>query len=188
MPDLVNDFKNGYTFSSRFLWAFAMEFMAPTEQIHQAALDLWRDGTNRLLGGDVHGAIDCFRRSLMLHPTAESHTYLGWAYSYLGRLADAVRECEKAIEVDPEYGNAYNDLGCYRMQQGRSDEAADWFERAKTAPRYEPRHFPFLNLGRLRLANGELAAAMAEFQQALEIRPNDPVALTFLEAFRSQVN
>ena len=56
------------------------------------------------------------------------------------------------------------------------------------APRYEPRHFPYLNLGRLHASRGDLAQALVEFEAALALNPGDPVALKYLEALRYQVN
>ena len=102
-----------------------------------------------------------------MRPTAEAYTFRGWAYSFAGRLDDAIEECRKAIATDPAFGNPYNDIGCYLMEQGKLDEAVSWFEQAKRAPRYEPRHFPYLNLGRLRAARGEFAEAILEFEGAL---------------------
>jgi len=34
-------------------------------------------------------------------------------------------------------------------QQDKLDESIWWLEKAKQAERYEPRQFPFLNLGRI---------------------------------------
>ncbi|MGH9316692.1 MAG: tetratricopeptide repeat protein [Thermoanaerobaculia bacterium] len=153
-----------------------------------AALEFWREGTARLLEGDLEEAIALFTRSLQVHPTAEAYTFRGWAYSFAGRLEEAIEECRKAIATDPTFGNPYNDIGCYRMEQGRMEEAVDWFEQAKKAPRYEPRHFPYLNLGRLRAARGEFAEAVAEFEGALELSPGDPVALRLLETLKHHVN
>lgn len=158
--------------------------MEPLEQ----ALDLWHEGTARLLSGDQEEAIALFTRSLRIHPTAEAYTFRGWAYSFQNRLEEAIEECRKAIATDPSFGNPYNDIGCYLMELGRLDEAVSWFEQAKRAPRYEPRHFPYLNLGRLRAARGEFAEAVAEFQGALATSPGDPLALRFLEALRLHVN
>ncbi len=152
------------------------------------ALDLWREGTARLLAGELDEAIALFTRSLQARPTAEAYTFRGWAYSFAGRLDDAIVECHKAIATDPEFGNPYNDIGCYLVEQGSPDEAIVWFEQAKRASRYEPRHFPYLNLGRLHAARGEVAEAIAEFEGALVESPNDPIALRFLEALRLQVN
>jgi Tfp pilus assembly protein PilF len=152
------------------------------------ALALWEEGTGRLLSGDLDEAIRLFTRSLELSPTAEAYTFRGWAYSFAGRYDDAIEECRKAIATDPSFGNPYNDIGCYLMQKGELDEAVSWFERAKKAARYEPRHFPYLNLGRLHAARGDLAAAVAEFQGALEESPEDPMALKFLETLKYRVN
>jgi Tfp pilus assembly protein PilF len=55
----------------------------------------------------------------------------------------------RAIEIDPEFGNPYNDIGVYLMQRDRLDDAVPWLERAKLAKRYEPRQFPYMNLGRI---------------------------------------
>ena len=152
------------------------------------ALELWRLGTARLLSGSLDEAVELFTRSLETHPTAEAYTFRGWAYSFEGRLAEAIDECRRAIATDPAFGNPYNDIGCYLTEQGRLEEAVPWFERAKNAPRYEPRHFPYLNLGRLHASRGELARALVEFEGALAENPGDPIALKYLEALRFQVN
>jgi Tfp pilus assembly protein PilF len=74
------------------------------------------------------------------------------------------------------------------MEQGAFDQAIGWFQRAKRALRYEPRHFPYLNLGRLHASRGEIAEAVIEFEGALEHNPNDQVALRFLDALKLQIN
>lgn len=152
------------------------------------ALSLCEEGTARLMTGDVDEAIRLFTRSLQLTPTAEAYTFRGWALSFAGRLDEAIEECRKAIATDPGFGNPYNDIGCYLMQKGELDQAVTWFEQAKKAPRYEPRHFPYLNLGRLHAARGDLTQALIEFEGALEENPNDPIALRFLEELRYRVN
>ena len=115
---------------------------------------------------DYDSAIDLYKRSLEEHPTAEAHTFLGWTYSYQDKLEEAIAECMRAIEVDPDFGNPYNDIGSYLMKQGKLDQAVEWLEKAKVAPRYEPRHFPYLNLGRLYLATGRYDEARRELAQA----------------------
>ena len=154
----------------------------------EEALELWREGAARLVAGDLEEAIGCFTRSLETLPTAEAYTFRGWAYSFAGRVDEAIEECRKAIATDPSFGNPYNDIGCYLMEKGEWDEAITWFERAKTAPRYEPRHFPYLNLGRLKAARGDVAEAVREFEGALAESPEDPIARHFLKALRLKVN
>jgi Tfp pilus assembly protein PilF len=154
----------------------------------EEALGIWEEATGKLLTGDIDESIRLFTRSLELEPTAEAYTFRGWAYSFLGRLEDAIEECRKAIATDPTFGNPYNDIGCYLMQKGDLDEAVPWFEQAKKAARYEPRHFPYLNLGKLHAARGDFAEAVQEFEGALRENPDDPLALRFLEALKYKVN
>jgi Tfp pilus assembly protein PilF len=144
------------------------------------ARSLWEKGAQTLLAGDLTGAVRLLTESLEACPTAEAYTFRGWAYSFEGRLDEAIEECLKAIATDPDFGNPYNDIGSYRMMQGRLDEAVPWLEKAKTAPRYEPRHFPHLNLGRLHALRGHNDLAAEEFLQALAHNPGDPLATAFL--------
>jgi len=154
----------------------------------EKALSLWEEGTVRLMIGEVEEAIRLFTRSLELSPTAEAYTFRGWALSFTGRLDEAIEECRKAIATDPGFGNPYNDIGCYLMQKGELDQAVPWFEQAKKTTRYEPRHFPYLNLGRLHAARGDVSQAVLEFEGALKENPNDPIAVRFLEQLRYRVN
>ncbi len=107
-----------------------------------------------------------YKESIAEYPTAEAHTFLGWTYSFMGRLDEAIEQCRRAIRIDPSFGNPYNDIGSYLMKQGKLEEAIDWLERAKQAPRYEPKHYPYMNLARLYLALGRFEDATREFSQA----------------------
>ena len=156
--------------------------------VRETALELWQQATAKLLSGNLEEAVALFTQSLQIWRTAEAYTFRGWAYSFEGRLDEAIEECRKAIATDPTFGNPYNDIGCYLMEKGDLQDAAGWFERAKAAPRYEPRHFPYLNLGRLYAARGEVAEAVAEFQGALARNPGDPTALRYLEELKYKVN
>ena len=159
-----------------------------TDDSRQRALALWEEGSHALLSGDVDEAISLFTTSLEVAETAEGYTFRGWAYSFQGRIDEAIEECKRAIAVDPDYGNPYNDIGCYLVQVGPGDEAPEWFEKAKRAPRYESRHFPWVNLGRWHMARSNVAEAISEFHGALEVHPGDPVALAFLEKLKLAVN
>jgi Tfp pilus assembly protein PilF len=132
----------------------------------------------------VDDAIECYRRSIEVCPTAEAHTFLGWALSWQGNVHEAIAECEHAIVVDPDFGNPYNDIGAYLIELGRLDEAVPWLERAKSAKRYESRHFPHVNLGRVYAAQRQVTRAIEELEQAVELRPDDPTARQLLAKLR----
>ena len=166
---------------------YECELVDEAEQ-KKRALELWNAGYQRHLQNDLEGAIDLYNRSIQTWPTAEAYTFRGWAYEGMGRIDDAIAECRKAIEIDPDYGNPYNDIGAYLMAKGELDDAIPWLERAKRAPRYEPRHFPYMNLGRLYAAKGMFTAAAAEFARAVEIEPNDRTSQQMLARLRAMLN
>jgi len=130
------------------------------------AQQLLQEGYRAQMDKSYDSAVELYKKSIDLFPTAEAHTYLGWTYSFMDRLDEAIEECRRAILVDPDFGNPYNDIGSYLMKQGKLEEAISWLEKAKKASRYEPRHYPYLNLGRIYLATGRFEEAHRELAQA----------------------
>lgn len=152
------------------------------------ALDLVRRAYRRQMEGSLDDAIALYRRSLEVCPTAEGHTFLGWSYSFQDRVDEAIEECKKAIEIDPTFGNPYNDIGAYLLERGDFEGAIPWLEQAKQATRYEPRHFPFINLGRAYVHKGQLGRALVEFRAALELDPGNLVARRAIDDLGSRLN
>ena len=157
-------------------------------QTLRRATELWRQGYRHQTGGNVDRAIELYRQSIEVYPTAEAHTFLGWAMSFQGHLAEATQECLRAIEIDAEFGNPYNDIGVYLMQQDKLDESIAWLEKAKQAKRYEPRQFPFLNLGRIYIRQGRWWEALREFEEAVRLAPRDRRAAQSLHRLRARLN
>lgn len=160
--------------------------MAHSEN-HAKAMELVQEAMNHQMAGELEQSIRLYRESIALYPTADAHTYLGWAFSFQGRIDEAIAQCEIAIQLDPQFGNPYNDIGVYLMQQQKMDEAIPWFERAKEARRYEPRHFPYVNLGRVYMSKGMLQKAIAEFRGALEFHPDDDDLAGLLEELETKL-
>jgi len=152
------------------------------------ATELWQAAYRYQMEGDLDRAIEYYKRSIEVRPTAEAHTFLGWTYSFQGRVKEAIAECLRAIEVDPEFGNPYNDIGVYLMQQGRVEEAIPWLEKAKQAKRYEPRQFPFMNLARIYLKQGRWWDALRELEEAVRVAPADAPAHRALHSLRARLN
>lgn len=132
------------------------------------ALQRFQEAYQAQVEGDYDRAVELYQESLALHPTAEAYTFLGWTFHFQGKIQEAIAECKRAIEVDPDFGNPYNDIGAYLIGKGKLDEAIEWLEKAKRAPKYEPRHFPFMNLGRLFAQKGMVMKAIQEFEGALK--------------------
>ena len=138
--------------------------------------------------GDLEEAIRLYRRSIQILPTAKAHTFLGWTYSFQGRAEEAIQECLRAIEVDPRFGNPYNDIGVYLIEMGRHEEAIPWLQKAIAAPDYEPRHFPHYNLARVFVRLGRVTEALRELESALQEHPGYTLARRELERLISESN
>ena len=133
-------------------------------------------------------AVLLYKKSIDVYPTAEAHTFLGWTYSFQGSLEGAISECKKAIAVDPDFGNPYNDIGAYLIEMGRLDDAIPWLERATRASRYASPEFPRLNLGRVYLAKEMYSRALQEFGAVLDLRPDHRPAQQAVAAIRRKLN
>ena len=94
------------------------------------AWEILQDAYQAQMEGDYDRAVELYKASLELHPTAEAHTFLGWAYHFQGKLDEAIEQCRTAIDIDPEFGNPYNDIGAYLIELHRYDDAIPWLERA----------------------------------------------------------
>lgn len=69
----------------------------------EEAEQYFRKGYEAQMRGDLEAAIGHYRRSIELCPTAEAHTFLGWAHSHQGKYEEAIRECKIAIQIEPNY-------------------------------------------------------------------------------------
>ncbi len=121
--------------------------------------------------GELDRAADAYERSLRLTPSAEAHTFLGWTYSFMGRYDDSIAECQRAIDVDPAFGNPYNDIGAYLIEQGRLAEAIPWLEKAIASPRYCCYFYAHTNLARVYVQQGMREKARKSLHAALRVNP-----------------
>ncbi|MGD0963916.1 MAG: tetratricopeptide repeat protein [Candidatus Acidiferrales bacterium] len=154
----------------------------------ERAQQLFQQAYQAQMSGDLDRAVELYKGSLEIHATAEAHTFLGWTYHFQGKVQDAIEQCKRAIEVDPDFGNPYNDIGAYLISLKRYDEAIPWLERATRATRYDPRHYPYFNLGRIYFAKGMIHRAKEFFQEALRIEPGYRDARQAIENIRRMLN
>ncbi len=123
------------------------------------------------MDGKYEDAIEFYKKSLDYYPTAEGYTFMGWAMSALGDYEKAIEECKNAIEIDPDYGNPYNDIGAYLISLERYEEAVAWLELALKAPKYLNREYAHYNLGVVYEKLGLWYEALAEYKKAFTITP-----------------
>lgn len=138
--------------------------------------------------GEIKDAVGLYLKAIELYPTAEAHTFLGWAYSFQGRYDEAIEECRKAIALDPEYGNPYNDIGAYLIEKGKLDEAVPWLEKAFNAKRYDSYCYPHYNLGRIWEQKGLWLRALDSYQNAVLSNPEYTLAQAAIQRIQALMN
>ena len=140
------------------------------------------------MSGHLDRAIRFYKRSIEFCPTAKAHTFLGWTYSLKNLYEQAIEECYKAIEIDPDFGNPYNDIGAYLIQLKKYDEAIYWLNKALHAPDYENYCFPNLNLGYIYEFKGQWDVALEYFKTAIEENENYLPAKTAFDKLLGKFN
>lgn len=136
-----------------------------------AAWNLFQQAYELQMKGQLEEAVELYKQSIDTHPTAEAYTFLGWTYSFMGQLNEAIEECHHAIQEDPDFGNPYNDIGVYLIELNQLEEAIPWLEKAMNAKRYENPNFPHMNLGRVYERQGEWDQAVESYKKSLALNP-----------------
>ena len=101
---------------------------------------------------------------------ATAHNNLGRLLADQGRYDEAIRQLQKALEIDPDLAVAHGNLGYALADRGQVDEAIAEFQTAmKIDPDDATTHY---NLGLVLADRGQLDEAIAHFRKALEINPD----------------
>ena len=95
--------------------------------------------------GQMERAILAFRRALSIREEAMTYNNLGNAYGVKGTFELAVAAYRKAVDLDPQYAEAWMNLGVTALRAGKSTVAAEGFGQAAVLlPEDKEAHF---NLG-----------------------------------------
>ena len=63
------------------------------------AWNLFQQAYEAQMKGRLEEAVQFYKQSLESFPTAEAYTFLGWTYSFMGQLSEAIDECQRAITL-----------------------------------------------------------------------------------------
>jgi Tfp pilus assembly protein PilF len=157
-------------------------------ELKQRAGEYFRRAYEHQQRGEYEEAIELYSHSIDAFPTAEAYTFRGWAYSFVGNYGQAIADCRRAIKVDPEFGNPYNDIGAYLIEQAQWEAAIPWLRKALLAPRYESYFFPHYNLGRVYEHKREWNRARAHYLRALQLNRQYTLAYQALKKLQSMWN
>jgi tetratricopeptide (TPR) repeat protein len=100
----------------------------------------WHElGVEQEQGGFLNEAVESYREALLVGgPDPQICFDLAHAFAGLGEKHLAMERYLQAIEMDPRFGDAWNNLGLLRAEMGRYDEACAAFQRAIDA---DPNHY-----------------------------------------------
>jgi tetratricopeptide (TPR) repeat protein len=98
------------------------------------------------------------------------HNGYGVALARNGQMNEAIEHYKKALQIQPEYADAYANLGATLSNQGKFDEAVVCYNRALSIkPNLVLTHS---NLGDILLGQNKLDEAVEHFIEALRIKPS----------------
>lgn len=109
----------------------------------------------------------------------DAHTVIGALFERMGKMKEAGDHYARAAELAPKSGPANNNYGQFLCASGRYDEAQKYFVRAMDDPFFKSPDGLYTNAGTCLLehGNGRLDEAQNDFRKALEINPNNALAL-----------
>jgi tetratricopeptide (TPR) repeat protein len=134
--------------------------------------------------GRFQDAETVLRRALNAADDAVGFHNLGYVLEQLGRPADAQRQYERALELNPGLAGAHTNLGTALARQGRFPEAVTHLTEAmRLEPGSAAAHN---NLGGVFLQQRQVEVASRHFRSALELNPEHADAHANLGAALAQ--
>ncbi len=99
---------------------------------------------------------------------------LALAYGRADKWDASRAQLESALEISPDFADAWVELGNIELNMGRVEQAQRAYERAvEYQPWLAGAHY---NLGNIILGRGDAAGALQRYERALELNPNFAMA------------
>jgi tetratricopeptide (TPR) repeat protein len=131
---------------------------------------------------DPQGAIPFFKKATSLDPGyTEAWFNLGFSFQKLATIDSAKFYFEKCIMSDNSYQRAYTQKGICELSMG--DTSAFYETQAKLQIAAPKSDAPYINIGNLQFQIGDTTHAIANWEKAAELAPDNPTLLTNLANF-----
>ncbi|HXT00617.1 MAG TPA: non-canonical purine NTP pyrophosphatase [Elusimicrobiota bacterium] len=128
-------------------------------------------GSIRESANDYPGALELFRKAVDLDKKNPLYRFqLGSLYRKLGRDADAVEQFKEAVHLQPDYEDAYLELGCAQERLGDKDAVATLKKAVDLKPGDSVAR---MRLARLLLEAGQGRKARAVMADAFHLTPEE---------------
>jgi tetratricopeptide (TPR) repeat protein len=130
---------------------------------------------------------DAYTSAIRVDPRMKE-AYFARADLYLEtqRYSLAIKDYDKIIELDPDYGGAYNDRGLAHSNLGKYWSAIDDFTHAINAKKkVSSKYQAYVNRGKAYANDNQFNEAIRDYTKAAEIHMGDVVILMHLSKFRA---
>src|SRR5581483_7292875 len=152
----------------------ALDLESSLSEAHLALAEV-----RRMLEWDWRGAEAAYTQAIVLNPSHEgAHRSYGIMLAALGRGDEAVREVERACELDPLCLVVNTSAAWVHFASGDYDAAIG---RCRHTIDMDPRFFAARRLlGAALLQAGRTSEAVRAYSEAVELAPDNPVLLSWL--------
>ena len=163
----------------RFSILFFLLFMfscatLDTDSAKQNAEARYKIGVGYYSEGKVQQAFVEFQHAYELNPQNKEVLYLiGIIYMLdFDETLKAIDFFQRAVKIDPDYSEAYNNLGYAHAKIGKFDAAIPFYKKAVSNLLYATPEKAFVNMGRAYYRLGRYDDAAAAYKEAIKRAPN----------------
>ena len=140
---------------------------------------LQRLGTSLVQQGSVRAGLEKLLEAAKLDPTNSAiHQELALAYRDLEEFQLSLDHFKKALELRPEFPQAWNNMGTVYLLLRQWDLAINCFQMAVGDILYRTPHFAYSNLGLAYIKKEQYQKAIASLRKALKSAPSYSPART----------
>jgi serine/threonine protein kinase/Tfp pilus assembly protein PilF len=105
----------------------------------------------------------------------QGHYWLGFIYQQRDLIEKAIDELKKALELDPDYGYALNQIAYAYIDLGNFEKAIEYFERYALVSPGDPN--PLDSMAELYFRTGQIDRTLEKYKEALEVKPDFYLAI-----------
>ena len=138
------------------------------------ALEEYQKGLVAYKKDEFEVAINHFDKAAKIFAIPSFYIYRGITYILTSRFDRALDDFDKAVQLDPNCANSYNNRGTAWYQKGDFDKALDDFDKAvQLNPNFA---VAYNNRGAAWYQKGDFDKALADSTKAIQLNPNFAVA------------
>ena len=143
-----------------------VEIISIPKEMKQPVLDYLRKYhgiTTHTIYSDIFGYI----KNQEKHQTAYTEFYIGLTSYQKSGYEDAIKHYDQAIDINPQFAEAYNNRGITKDRLGRHEEAiADYDEAIRINPQFAEAYY---NRGTTKDVLGRHEKAIADYDEAIRL-------------------